>query len=1605
MSLTLGDIWLTFRADRSQVYSALRETERDTRSWKQRVAPNLNAPFNIDAQGVPRQLGFIRRLFENFNRTMIGGPLESLSAAVRTAFGLNVIGFIQQKMAQGMAMAKGAIIGVNAQLASTTQQFAILMKSTEKAEEHVASLFEIAKLTPFETAPLIQMSRMLQTFGGEALNTEENILLIGDAAAAVQAPVDDLGFWIGRLYGAVKAGQPFGEAAMRLQELAVLSGETRTKLENLQKAGASGPEVWKAFTDSLQEFEGAMIAQADTWSGLTSTLTDVIELNAAEMFEPLFQLAKTWLALMIRAIEHEKVLEALEKLKNALGVATEALSAGIEKIVPIIGLVWGILEPMVVQAAKWGMRFGEALASGVTMAADAIMASISFIGDIFTTWLKPSSPPKILPDLDKWGTDAANVWAAGWRNADLSFFQDISREIENVLATGVAGGILQESESIPMLQKMKGPLQDLITAMNDRSGGSQDVIAGALDQISQIAGPASQSVMDLVTAYVDYENASRETAEAQERLNFVTMEYDEILSPLYDQLDGVQNKMRDLRNAQRMESIQQKLSDPSIKGRERQMLLLEAQELALRRQINAQEDAKEVAQEAAQEEVEAAQQREAQAATELDAVKQRQAIHKEEIAMQERQTQILERMQQQQAAAAQQAKASADQQAGAQEKIQEAAEQTNEVMVKARERMEMLDNKFQGFIDRGVELRNTGKQITGFVATPFRIAQRAIESTSKTMKGIFGRDVDVVARTVQEFWETWQARGLGAALTMLGDVIDKIRPDLHEISDLARTWGTAFSESGKHLGMLGNNLRDIAMAGRDLGFGGVVAKLSGSLSEAGGNIGPLIMGALQDTGDLIWDNRELILAHIRRLAQNAVENFKTEFRGLVTIVGDVTDDLQQQAAPWVKLARFWADKVTDTLKEYMTPEVLHVVGLIGGALAGIASAPWIVALGASFQRFAAIIQATGLPRLLSSIGQAFQRVLIVLRGGLGGALDNIVRGFSRMSQVFRIGGLQLVLADLVFNFRRLVASFQAGTVLRSFSSGIGGIARALGGLLSPLNVVTMLITGFVGAWIEDFGGIRETTNKTLEPIIDLFEEFGGVVRDIFDNLLSGNLSGAWDALLSGFGGLKDEISASAQALQENLPKIFGTILQYLSREFTIVIGWVGKQIPPILDAVGKWAMAFISWVVPMIPPMLGHLWDFIASLLEAVGKAIPGIVEALAGWVTAFVDWFLEVWPGLYVQLLDLAGKIIGWIAEQIPGLLLQLGEWALAFVGWVAETTPKLLIALGEMFAALLSWIVDNREEIWDTLKTWITGFGEWIQNDAWPAIKDAFTTFFEEMWAYMVELWNNAFADGSIGQALLDGIKTGIVEGWNDFSNWFKTKMSDLMPDMPEWMGGGGQNQADQPEPAPPGRALGGRVLRDLAYTIGERGREIFIPKQDGQVLPNPIVRDLEQAERAQRPVPRTVADQIRAALPGGRSQAGPIDILRGLPAPTGRTARPGGSSGGFDPGQAITRLADQAAPQIQTGVGDTAGGSTGLGNLARRVGNAIGVGGPQIGSMPISLSMDIRQMGSSKQDTDRVLRDMSDQLVDQVRKKIVPEIYSELVDTIETVIQTEK
>jgi hypothetical protein len=167
---------------------------------------------------------------------------------------------------------------------SLTMQFTTLLGSATAAQERMEEITEFAAKTPFEIQELAATSKLLEVMGGKLISTGAGLRLVGDAAAMAGQPLQEVGLHIGRVFSAITSGTSAGESVNRLQELGLITGDTKIKFEELaaaQKKGTAatltGEKALKLLQGVMSKAQGGMAALSNTTEGKLSNLRDNLD--------------------------------------------------------------------------------------------------------------------------------------------------------------------------------------------------------------------------------------------------------------------------------------------------------------------------------------------------------------------------------------------------------------------------------------------------------------------------------------------------------------------------------------------------------------------------------------------------------------------------------------------------------------------------------------------------------------------------------------------------------------------------------------------------------------------------------------------------------------------------------------------------------------------------------------------------------------------------------------------------------------------------------------------------------------------------------------------------------------------------------------------------------------------------------------------------------------------------------------------------------------------------------------------------------------------------------------------------------------------------------
>lgn len=278
-------------------------------------------------------------------------------------------------------------------------------------------------------------------------------------------------------------------------------------------------------------------------------------------------------------------------ISNIVKALTEAFSPG-GKLRPMtegLGQVADLITRSFVdlgpKAVAWGQNLVTSFADGMLRGLVAVMDALIEIAHQVTYWLAPGSPPKLLPNLTRWGTQAMTEYFRGFTLADFSMFKDIGGTIETMLRS-----VLVNVGTGPGAEAAKGASKKTIL---DQILGSREALSQALVELNKVgtvseesfqkifraAGGASQEMQAYIRSAFALEAQNRRVTVAQTELDNAVKKYNELLKPVEKTIQNITDAQADLSDAQKKTMLELVLKDPNATLAEKDQARLEIQRL------------------------------------------------------------------------------------------------------------------------------------------------------------------------------------------------------------------------------------------------------------------------------------------------------------------------------------------------------------------------------------------------------------------------------------------------------------------------------------------------------------------------------------------------------------------------------------------------------------------------------------------------------------------------------------------------------------------------------------------------------------------------------------------------------------------------------------------------------------------------------------------------------------------------------------------------------------------------------------------------------------------------------------------------------------------
>ncbi len=279
----------------------------------------------------------------------IDSSLRKVGAAIGTYFAADKIkDFVVQ------------VANVRGEFQQLEMAFTTMLGSADKADSLMNQLIKTAATTPFGMTDVANGAKQLLAYGVAANEVNETLIRLGDIAAGLSIPLNDLAYLYGttmvqgRLY-TQDLNQFLGRGIPLTEELAKQFGVSTSKVKELVTEGKVGfPEVKKAIEDMTNEgsrFGGLMEKQSQTITGQISNIEDSIEQMFNEIGKQQEGVISQGLGMVSKLIDNwqtiGKVLLTIIAAYGAYKAAVVAVWAAQK-----ISAIWGAIQAFVSLAAE-----------------------------------------------------------------------------------------------------------------------------------------------------------------------------------------------------------------------------------------------------------------------------------------------------------------------------------------------------------------------------------------------------------------------------------------------------------------------------------------------------------------------------------------------------------------------------------------------------------------------------------------------------------------------------------------------------------------------------------------------------------------------------------------------------------------------------------------------------------------------------------------------------------------------------------------------------------------------------------------------------------------------------------------------------------------------------------------------------------------------------------------------------------------------------------------------------------------------------------------------------------------------------------------------------
>ena len=421
------------------------------------------------------------------------------------------------------------------------------------------------------------------------------------------------------------------------------------------------------------------------------------------------------------------------------------------------------------------------------------------------------------------------------------------------------------------------------------------------------------------------------------------------------------------------------------------------------------------------------------------------------------------------------------------------------------------------------------------------------------------------------------------------------------------------------------------------------------------------------------------------------------------------------------------------------------------------------------------------------------------------SIQNAYQGFAKANYTM-LDNLKLGYGGTQAEMERLLADAEKISGIKYDISSYADIVDAIHVVQTEMGITGTTAKEAASTIQGSFGMMKSAWQNLVTGMADPDQDLGVLVGNFTDSVViaGNNLIPRIQELLPR---IVEATTSLIGTVSEQLPAILGTVLPSLVEGATNLVTGLMAALPSVLSVLADVAPTVINTLVPALIELLPQITqtgiDVIVSLAQGIADALPQLIPAATdaiieivevltspdnlgnligaalAIILALVDGLVDATPKLIAAVPDVIANLVTAIIANMPKILEAGVEITMALADGLIKALPELIAAIPNLILGIVQGIIDNLPEIImagpKIIAALATGLIEAIPDIVMvipQLIRSIVDTFLSFDW-------------GSIGKNIVEGIKNGFVNMWNNFKQTVENVFTGLVDGVKSFLG----------------------------------------------------------------------------------------------------------------------------------------------------------------------------------------------------------------------------